>query len=86
MVDSILAALIQSREKSIKVLEVEVGRLAQLASQARAPAVQASLTSVELVKRKRLDKLRSELASFREEFNRQMELPVSAVDPTVRKK
>lgn len=81
--DSMIAKLIVSREKSVKVLEAEVAKLDQLASQSRVPAVQASLEAVALVKRQRLVKLLAELAAFRSEGNRQTEIP--AVAPEVRK-
>lgn len=80
--DTMIAKLIQSRSKSIKVLEVEVAKLDKLASESRVPAAQASLESVASVKRQRLSKLREELAGLIEAGRAQEVLPL---DPAVRK-
>ena len=57
--DSMILKLVQSRKKSIQVLEVEVTKLEKLASEARNPSAQAALESVAVVKRQRLVKLRT---------------------------
>lgn len=80
--DSVIAKLIQSRTKSIKVLEAEVVKLDELASQSRVPAAQASLISVAQVKRQRLVKLKEELAGLVEAGRQQEVLPL---DPVVNK-
>lgn len=80
--DSMIAKLVVSREKSIKVLEAEVAKLEQLAASSRVPAAQASLLSVVQVKRQRLVKLEAELAGLKEAARQEQ---LVAVDPTVRK-
>lgn len=82
--DSMIAKLIVSREKSVKVLQAELARLDALAAGSRVPAAQASLESVALVKRQRLVKLQDELAGLRQAAGAQVEIP--AVEPTLRKK
>lgn len=80
--DSMIAKLIVSREKSIKVLVAEVEKLESLANSSKVAVAAASLRQVVAVKRQRLEKLEAELAGLRE-AGRQQELV--AVDPTVRK-
>lgn len=83
--DSMIAKLIASREKSISTLRKEVARLDELAAASRVPAAQAALESAALVKRQRLEKLAGELSGLRQAAGVQTEIP-QAVDPTVRKK
>ena len=100
--DSVLAALIRSRSKSVGVLQKELVILRQNASQARVPAAQAALEAAAKVKALRLERLQEELRGLQAEADRQVELPgvdflapgapagvptgAPAVAPTVRKK
>ena len=99
--DSVLAALIRSRSKSVGVLQKELVILREKASQARVPAAQAALETAVRVKALRLERLQEELRGLQAEADRQVELPGvdfhapgapagvptgAPVAPTVRKK
>lgn len=83
--DPVFAKLIESREKSIKVLESEIARFDELMSSSKVASVAASLVSVAKVKRQRLEKLRGELLGLRQAAAAQMDL-IPAVDPVVNRK
>ena len=77
--DPIIAKLIQSREKSIVVLEAEVARMEVISKGSVNPDVIASLTSVLHVKRQRIVKLQRELVGFRASAAAQLEVPGTEV-------
>lgn len=82
--DPVFAKLVQSRKKSIAALESDVAKFEALLAQTRNPQAAASLESVVVVKRQRLEKLRGELVGFLELANAQLEIP-AAKPPAVRK-
>jgi hypothetical protein len=77
--DTMLAKLISSREKSIKVLEAEIARLQSMVKSAGSASTVLAFKSVVLVKEQRLSKLKDELAGFVAEKMRQLEIPDSGV-------
>lgn len=75
MVDPLVSKLIVSREKSIKVIENELVKLRELLKQPMQEQTRMGLHNVEVVKVQRLEKLKAELAGFRQ---LQPELPLES--------